>query len=373
MRVKLIKDFNLHKLTLLFILLFSYATTYASTFFNDNSVVEISLNYNISRLQAEKESLREDGLKGELTTLFDNKKYSVKVLARGAGSFDCQQPQLKIDFKKKEVKNSIFDGLNKVKLFTKGVCLETKTDSEQDKQIIANYLIYKLYEEFSDIHYKTRLLKINYSDSSGTIPDYTQYGFFLEPKKNLEIRLDSKYVDILGLQNIGENLPNRMDENLVSKVNAFEFLITNYDYGIPGFFSHIINDSGYPDILIAEKNSKVFEQRDGTLIPLIYDFDFSRFGYSAPMCMFGFRFFMNNKPFVPSCEVSHLKSIILEDLRDFKYSNDVLKNIELFINSLNQWKTVNEALIFELGAEYQTGLNNFIKALIEINNEENLQ
>jgi hypothetical protein len=193
-----------------------------------------------------------------------------------------------------------------------------------------------------------------------------QYGFFLEPKKNIEERLKLKYVDLFGLENIGEDLPRRMAKDLISKVNAFEFLIANYDYGVAGYFSHIMSDSGYPDVLIFEKNSKVFEASDGSLIPLIYDFDFSRFGYSGQMCMFSMRFFMNRDHFVPSCEVANLKSIVLEDLENFKYSNDVIENLNSFISALDKWKVKNDDLIQKLGPNYQDGLNNFKNALNEI-------
>ncbi len=72
----------------------------------------------------------------------------------------------------------MFEKINKIKLFTKGTCLENKTDNEQDKQIIANYLIYNLYEEFSEFHFKTRLVKINHEDTSKKYLPYDQYAFF---------------------------------------------------------------------------------------------------------------------------------------------------------------------------------------------------
>lgn len=338
---------------------------FAQPLFNNTSILELKLKYDIQKLQIDKDELRENGLDGELTTLDDQKLFSIKVLTRGKGSFECQQPQLKIDFNKKDVLGTIFENINKIKLFTKGTCLENKTDTEQDKQIIANYLIYKLYEEFSDFHFKTRLLKIIHEDTSQKFPPYEQYGFFLEPNKNLEQRLGVVNLDVLQLMDLNVRLPELTSTEIVSKINAFEFLIANYDYGIPGHFSHIINDSLSNQVYYGEKNSKIYRDKNGLLIPFIYDFDFSRFGYMGPHCSFAFPFFWGTEPDL-KCDTNNLKNTLLTDLEKFKYKNDVLLHLPLFSKSLESWRKKNQNLIHLLGDEYSLGLNSFQEALKSI-------
>lgn len=350
------------KLLFIFSLFFSIQVQ-SAPIFNDSSVININLEYDIIRLQKEKEELREDGLVGAITELTTNKKLPVQVLTRGNGSFECQQPQLKIKFDKELSKDTIFKKLGKVKLFTKGTCLENQTDPEQDRQIIANYLIYKLYEEMTGFSFKTRLLKINYKDTSGTFSDYTQYGFFLEPNSNLEKRLGLKNVDQLELMQLGAQTPSLINMSSLKLVNAFELMIANYDYGISGFFSHIINDNGYPGIYYGEKNSKIYRDEQGKLIPFIYDFDFSRFGYSNPVCMFGFTFFHSNFSFNPACSVASLLEGLNKDLEMFKYKDDFDLNLKALVTGLKAWEEKHKSLISMLGAEYNLGLSNFKKAL----------
>tara|TARA_Y100000768_G_C23988951_1_gene690823 strand:+ start:2797 stop:3843 length:1047 start_codon:yes stop_codon:yes gene_type:complete len=339
-------------------------TASAAPLFENNEVIELGLEYDIARLQAEKEDLRENGLAGIITLHENRVEIPVQVLTRGAGSFDCDQPQLKIKFSKDFTKKTVFEKLKKVKLFTKGTCLENKTDDEQDKQILANYLIYKLYEQMTDFSFKTRLLKINYKDRSGEYEDYTQYGFFLEPRRNIEKRLDIENIDVIELQNtLKEKVPQNIDLSLVSLVNAFEFIIANYDYGISGFFSHIINDGGYPDIYYGEKNSKIYQAENGQYIPLIYDFDISRFGYFAEMCTFGYAFFTNDIGMEMDCSVEKLKAHFEKDLSKFKYKDDVLKKLPTLLKGLKNWREENRKLIKKLGAAYNSGLDNFIRIL----------
>lgn len=352
---------------LILVSLLSFCNAFAANIFNDNSVINIELEYNIARLQAEKENLREDGIPGKFKTISNSKTYQIKVLSRGKGSFSCKQPQLKLKFNKKENKGTQFSGIKKVKLFTKGTCLDNDFNKEQDKEIIANYLIYKLYEEVTNYSFRVRLLKIKYIDSSKTYPVYEQYGFLLEPKKVLEKRLALKYVEIPTLFQLAEKIPSLTNPNLLSIVNGFEFFIANYDYGIPGFFSHIINSSEMADIYFGEKNSKMFKKNTGEMFPIIYDFDFSRFGYMAPICTFGYPFFATN--YNMECSVNVIASNIKNDLNKFKYSIDVHKNSDKMLKALSAWRKKYSILLSMLGKEYLEGLNHFPTAFQKVINE----
>jgi hypothetical protein len=170
---------------------------------------------------------------------------------------------------------------------------------------------------------------------------------------------------MMQLMELNIRLPELSSADIVSKVNAFEFLIANYDYGIPGYFSHIINDSLSNQIYYGEKNSKMFRDDNGSLIPFIYDFDFSRFGYMGPYCGFGFPFFWGAEPDL-ECDTNNLKNILLTDLEKFKYKNDVILHLPLFSKSLESWKKKNQSLIELLGKEYSNGLDNFQEALKSI-------
>jgi len=354
------------KLVLITFILGCLTASADTVLFDSNETLELELTYDINKLQIEKEDLRLKGLSGKLITTTDRKEFPVEVLSRGAGSFDCKQPQLKIKFNKKDNKNTIFESLKKVKLFTKGLCLDNKTSVEQDRNILANYLNYKLYEEFTLAHYKTRLVKINYIDSSGTYKPYTQLAFFLEPKNSLEKRLELKYIEKMDLPTLKEEIKLHTDYKQSAIVHAFEFFIANYDYGIPGQFSHIINDSGYGEINFFEKNSKMFVDRSGSYIPFIYDFDISRFGYWGDFCFVGFPFFNHNYPMPPSCNSQGLEAMLVNDLAKFKFQQDVRDHSSYLVNAFRAWRTQYAEEIEYLGTAYSSGFDAFIHAFIEV-------
>ena len=343
-------------------LLFSF-NAFSAPIFDDSSIIEIELEYDIDRLQVEKEDLREEGLEGKLTISSLNKSYPIEVLTRGNGSFACLQPQLKLKFDKDVYKKTVFKKLKKVKLFTKGTCLANKTDSDQDKGIIANYLIYKLYSEMTEYSFKTRLLKIRYHDTSGTYADYTQYGFLLEPKKHVEKRLNLENIDELDLLQMGPLITPRIEKAQLKVVNAFELMIGNYDYGIPGMFSHILNDSWGDEIYYGEKNSKIYEDQNGNLIPFIYDFDISRFGYTTSICTFSLPFFYDHYNGKFDCSQNALTDIIQKDLARFRYSDDFYLHQKGLLAGLVSWREKHRDLISLLGTAYEMGLDNFIQVM----------
>ncbi len=214
----------------------------------------------------------------------------------------------------------------------------------------------------TDYSFKTRLFKIHYVDSSGNISDYVQYGFFLEPKKHIEMRLGLKNIDVVDLLTMKDKIIPLLDTKVLSLVNAFELMIANYDYAISGMFSHIINDHGY-GVYYGEKNSKIFQDNSGNMVPFIYDFDFSRFGFNNSICNINFTFFFENYDYNTDCSVESLVKILNRDLEMFHYKYDFQKNLKVLIEGLTQWKLKNEDLISFIGADYKLGVQNFIKAL----------
>ncbi len=78
------------KLLLLIASLVICGTAVSQTVYDGQEVLEISLFYDIKKLQVEKEDLRESGLPGKLTTLEDGKVFPVEIMSRGGGSFECE-------------------------------------------------------------------------------------------------------------------------------------------------------------------------------------------------------------------------------------------------------------------------------------------
>jgi hypothetical protein len=73
----------------------------------------------------------------------------------------CFFPPLKIKIAKKESKNTLFEGNKNLKAVLP--CLRT---SDMNALIVKEYLCYKIYELVIPIHFNTRLLNLNLTDSS---------------------------------------------------------------------------------------------------------------------------------------------------------------------------------------------------------------
>lgn len=326
----------------------------AGSLFASEEPLQITLKYDITKLQAKKDALREEGLPGTLQ--IDNTKLDVTVMARGKGSFRCKQPQLKIGFNKATTSGTAFDGYKKIKLFTQGRCLENKTDEETDKKILANYLIYKLYEQVFPRHFKTRLVQVSYTDISGKVKPYKQLAFFMEPEKNVEARLQIKKLEDDDLRILDQQLPALTDADDVSLMNAFQFFIGNFDYGIPGFYSHIQRG-----IFPVEKNVQLYQDGKGVLRPIAYDWDFSRLNYAGSNCGISIRFFADGA-MNADCSVEELKFTYADDFVAFHYQDDVYMHVRSLMESFKKWRAANKANIETLGSMYSEQLDAFEQA-----------
>jgi hypothetical protein len=155
-----------------------------------------------------------------------------------------------LNFKKKEVKGTLFDGLDKVKLVSH--CRETWKSFEG--YIHKEYLVYKTLNILTDYSFRVRLVHIEYVDSEGRSRPAQHVAFFIEPADQLAERLDGTVVTDR------YSLPSEFDPDELCLAELFQFMIGNTDFS---FFSSQEECC---------HNSKVIITADG-LIPVPYDFD----------------------------------------------------------------------------------------------------
>lgn len=187
---------------------------------------------------------------GELTYFTpggETKKLEVKVMARGIfrrNPVNCKFPPLAINFKKSEVKNTIFKDQDKLKLVTP--CAD-------EEDVLEEYLIYKMYNQMTDLSLKVRLVKIRYFDTGRGKEIFEKYSFFIEEKEHLAER-----------NNVFEKdkflTPYSLNRENSKRVSIFEYIIGNKDW----FYT-------------TRHNVIIMQPFDTTLAPYAvpYDFDFS--------------------------------------------------------------------------------------------------
>ena len=185
--------------------------------------------------------------------------WKIKVRVRGKfRRINCTEiPPLKLNFKKSALKEAGLAKWDDLKLVPQ--CVEDKRDAREFLK--KEYLAYKLYNEVSENSFRVQLLNITYKDrKSGK--KIKQWAFLIEDTAQLRARLNAEKCENC------LNLPvDQLYAAATSKVTAFQYLIGNGDWHL-----------GYV------KNIKLF-RKDGKVIPVPYDFDFSGIvnaSYSSP-------------------------------------------------------------------------------------------
>ncbi len=130
----------------------------------------------------------------------------------------CRFPPLRLNFKKSEVKGSLFDKQDRLKVVT-----HCGKDERYEQAILSEYLAYRIFNVLTDTSFRVRLLRATYKYTDND-QQIQKYAIFIEHKNRIEKRLDAKTTEIQRAQI--KNL-RRPDLNLAS---VFHFLIGNTDY-----------------------------------------------------------------------------------------------------------------------------------------------
>lgn len=189
---------------------------------------------------------------GELiyyTSANESKKLTVRIMVRGKFRLkpgNCDFPPLLVDFKKNEVKNTIFDNQNRLKLVT---------PCQEEEDVIEEYTVYKLYNKVTDLSIRARLSKILYFDTGSNKVLFEKHSFFIEDDDHAAERNNCSVVYKF-------LTPFDLDRESYKKLTLFEYLIGNKDWFVS-----------------SRQNIIIFQPNDTTKAPhaVPYDFDFSGF------------------------------------------------------------------------------------------------
>ena len=173
-----------------------------------------------------------------------------KCKLRARGNFrrnECYFPPIKMKIKKDQYKETIFDGNKTMKLV-----LPCKIESENNDNILQEFIAYKIYEQISPYHFKTRRVNIDFTEPKGKkkVKTFKLKGFLIEDDKRVSQRHESRVFERFVH-------PMAMD-HLTSVHNAFfQYLLGNTDFSVA--YQH---------------NGKLmYSEADKKIIPLPYDFD----------------------------------------------------------------------------------------------------
>lgn len=204
-------------------------------------------------------------------TYIDNdgqtKRLEVSIRTRGHFRREyCELPPLQLNFKKSQVKGTLFAGQNKLK-----VVAPCKDSGRYQQYVILEYLAYRTFEIITDHSFKTRLVRLSYVDSDEKLESWTDLVFVIEADADVakRLRLDRLHLPSLKYA--------RLDHPQTALVQLFQLLIANNDFSV-------IKGSRDQDCC---HNVLVLgtEDVDSARVPVPFDFDMSGMvntGYAAP-------------------------------------------------------------------------------------------
>ena len=181
----------------------------------------------------------------------------------------CDFPPLRLNFRKKQVKDTLFDGQDKLKLVT-----HCKSSSEKYQQnLLQEYLAYRILNTATDRSFRVRLLEVTYADAERGGAEMTKYAFLIEDEDLLAERLEMQ------LSKVRKLSYDQLDDDQTVVFTVFQYLIGNTD------FSAILG----PEDDHCCHNAILLTNGIGQFIPVPYDFDFSGI-VDAPYALPGIQF-----------------------------------------------------------------------------------
>lgn len=228
--------------------------------FSDDAVLDVTIDAPMTTLM----EMRPDeaylkGSFGFTDTDGTLKRVSLKLRTRGNYRRDpehCDFAPIRLNLVKGEIKNTLFDGQDKLKLVTHCRTLEP----EFQEHVFSEYLAYRMFQELTDISYGTRLLRVTYFDTQKGKDKTTRFGFVIEEDKDVAKRND---LEIVKVKRLSHEYHDPLRHALV---DLFEFMIANTEYSL-------VNPEPGKNCC---HNTEVLSETGGPpFISLPFDFDFS--------------------------------------------------------------------------------------------------
>ena len=228
--------------------------------FADHAPLAVTIEAPLKTLMDERPD--KDYLQGTFSyTRDDGTEQTFDLKLRSRGNFRrqediCNFPPVRLNFRKKQVDDTVFDGQDKLKLVTH--CQRNRPSYEQ--YVLREYLAYRILQLMTDKSFGVRLMHINWIDTDGFNKPRVKYGFVLE---NDDAVAERNGMETMKIGNVTHAALDRRQENLV---NVFQYLIGNTDYSL-------IKGPEYDHCC---HNSMLLSGTDSPPItPLPYDFDFA--------------------------------------------------------------------------------------------------
>ncbi len=132
----------------------------------------------------------------------------------------CSFAPLRLNFKKSQVPDTVFDHQNKLKLVT-----HCQVNSPRyDQFVLKEYLAYRIFNLVTDVSFRARLIRVTYIDSDRADRKSTRLAIIIEHRNQLARRISSAVVKI-ERATIGQ-----LEPAYTNIASVFHYFIGNLDY-----------------------------------------------------------------------------------------------------------------------------------------------
>lgn len=235
---------------------FDKAQENKSIFRNDAPLFSMTLEADFKSLTENRDS--SSYTKAKMTVDYnDTITYTTKLKIKPRGVMrreKCTYPPLKLNFSKKKILFKELQQFDKIKLVQ-----SCKDGQNFQEYLVSEYLVYKMYNLFTDMSFRVRLFKIKFVDTGGLYPIEEQFAFIIEPFEQMAARVNMNAVK----DEVSGVLEDETNWNQAALVDVFQYMIGNCDWAIA---------NGHNMKLL---NSK--DPMDKLPYSVPYDFDYSGF------------------------------------------------------------------------------------------------
>lgn len=191
--------------------------------FKDSDTLHITLEFPVKTIvRQKKDKPVVDGVLRYTDTAGKPVEIAMSMTTRGKSRLEyCSFPPLSLNLKRKQTKDTLFAGQNKLKIVTH--CKKGKT---QQRYLLQEYGIYRAFNVISDYSYRARWLKITYVDTDGKRDDEVHDAFFIESHNEVANRHGMERSRVPSI------LPEQLDVTQSAKYTLFQYLIANTDWSM---------------------------------------------------------------------------------------------------------------------------------------------
>lgn len=199
------------------LLVLAYGSSHASPLFEDDGVIDITLSGPLSEVIDDTDERRER----EFLLNVDGAALGVSVRIRGNSRVvHCSFPPLRLNFSSSDTADTLFSGQEKLKLVT-----HCRSHKDFESNVLEEYAAYRLFNLLTDVSYRTRLVRIRYTDTADPgLEPLVRFGFLIESDTALAARLGG---EILEVPHVTRNM---LDAEHSALGYVFQYLIANTDW-----------------------------------------------------------------------------------------------------------------------------------------------